>query len=154
MILVTLGTQKQSFERLLNMIENSSLKDEIIVQAGYTDFKSKKMKIFDFVDYEEMGKLVNRADLIITHGGTGSIIGPLKKGKKVIACARLKKYGEHVDDHQQQIVDIFSEVGYIFKLDEDSSLDELIKKIRSQKLKKFVSNTDIFLENIRKEIEL
>ena len=154
MILVTLGTQKQSFERLLNMIENSSLKDEIIVQAGYTNFKSKKMKIFDFVNYEKMEELVNRADLIITHGGTGSILGPLKKGKKVIACARLKKYGEHVDDHQQQIVDIFSEVGYILKLDEDSSLDELIKRIRSQKLKKFISNTDIFLENIRKEIEL
>lgn len=154
MILVTLGTQKQSFERLLNMIENSSLKDEIIVQAGYTNFKSKKMKIFDFVNYEKMEELIDRADLIITHGGTGSILGPLKKRKKVIACARLKKYGEHVDDHQQQIVDIFSEVGYILKLDEDSSLDELIKKIRSQKLKKFVSNTDIFLENIRKEIEL
>lgn len=154
MILVTLGTQKQSFERLLNMIENSSLKDEIIVQAGYTNFKSKKMKIFDFVNYEKMEELIDRADLIITHGGTGSILGPLKKGKKVIACARLKKYGEHVDDHQQQIVDIFSEVGYILKLDEDSSLDELIKRIRSQKLKKFVSNTDIFLENIRKEIEL
>lgn len=154
MILVTLGTQKQSFERLLNMIENSSLKDEIIVQAGYTNFKSKKMKIFDFVNYEKMEELIDRADLIITHGGTGSILGPLKKGKKVIACARLKKYGEHVDDHQQQIVDIFSEVGYILKLDEDSSLDELIKRIRSQKLKKFISNTDIFLENIRKEIEL
>ena len=150
MILVTLGTQKQSFERLLNMIENSSLKDEIIVQAGYTNFKSKKMKIFDFVNYEKMEELIDRADLIITHGGTGSILGPLKKGKKVIACARLKKYGEHVDDHQQQIVDIFSEVGYILKLDEDSSLDELIKRIRSQKLKKFISNTDIFLENIRK----
>ena len=154
MILVTLGTQKQSFERLLNMIENSSLKDEIIVQAGYTNFKSKKMKIFDFVNYEKMEELIDRADLIITHGGTGSILGPLKKGKKVIASARLKKYGEHVDDHQQQIVDIFSEVGYILKLDEDSSLDELIKRIRSQKLKKFISNTDIFLENIRKEIEL
>lgn len=153
MILVTLGTQKQSFERLLNMIENSSLKDEIIVQAGYTNFKSKKMKIFDFVNYEKMEELINRADLIITHGGTGSILGPLKKGKKVIACARLKKYGEHVDDHQQQIVDIFSEVGYILKLDEDSSLADLIKRIRSQKLKKFVSNTDIFLENIRNEIE-
>lgn len=153
MILVTLGTQKQSFERLLNMIENSSLKDEIIVQAGYTNFKSKKMKIFDFVNYEKMEELINRADLIITHGGTGSILGPLKKGKKVIACARLKKYGEHVDDHQQQIVDIFSEVGYILKLDEDSSLADLIKRIRSQKLKKFLSNTDIFLENIRNEIE-
>ena len=135
------------------------LLDNSIIPVGLIDFKDGYMREslidrnIDFVDYEEMGKLVNRADLIITHGGTGSILGPLKKGKKVIACARLKKYGEHVDDHQQQIVDIFSEVGYILKLDEDSSLADLIKRIRSQKLKKFVSNTDIFLENIRNEIE-
>lgn len=42
MILVTLGTQKQSFKRLLDYIENSNLKEEIIVQAGYTQYSSKK----------------------------------------------------------------------------------------------------------------
>ena len=42
MILVTLGTQKQDFSRLLKYIEESNIKDEIIVQAGYTKFKSKK----------------------------------------------------------------------------------------------------------------
>ena len=128
MILVTLGTQKQSFNRLLDMIEKSNINDKIIVQAGYTKYKSKKMKILDFVDYQEMDKLIKQADLIITHGGTGSIVTAIKQGKKVIACPRLKKYGEHVDDHQKQIVDIFSEVGYILKLDENDDLDELDRK--------------------------
>ena len=45
MILVTLGTQKQDFSRLLQYIEDSKIKDEIIVQAGYTKFKSEKMKM-------------------------------------------------------------------------------------------------------------
>ena len=48
MILVTLGTQKQQFTRLLEYIEKSNINDEIIVQAGFTKFESKKMKIFDF----------------------------------------------------------------------------------------------------------
>ena len=108
MILVTLGTQKQSFKRLLEKIENSKVEGEIIVQAGYTEFNSKKMKIIDFINYAEMEKLVDKADLIITHGGTGSILGPLKKNKKVIACARLAKYGEHVDNHQEELVSIFA----------------------------------------------
>lgn len=82
MILVTLGTQKQSFKRLLDYIEKSNIEEEIIVQAGYTKYESKKMKIMDFVSYEEMDNLINKADIIITHGGTGSIIGPLKKGKR------------------------------------------------------------------------
>ena len=153
MILVTLGTQKQSFTRLLNLIEKANIKDEIIVQAGHTKYESKKMKILDFIDYQEMEKLIEKADLIITHGGTGSIVTPLKKGKKVIACPRLKKYREHVDDHQQQIVDIFSEVGYILKVDGNSNLDDLIKEIKNKKMTKFISNTNNFLKQIQKEID-
>lgn len=153
MILVTLGTQKQSFTRLLDMVENSKIKDEIIVQAGHTKYESKKMKVFDFIDYEEMDELINKADIIITHGGTGSIVTPLKKNKKVIACPRLKKYGEHVDDHQVQIVDTFDDVGYILKLEEESNLDELIEKIKREKMIKFKSNSKNFIKLIKYEIE-
>lgn len=153
MILVTLGTQKQPFTRLLDIIENSKIKDEIIVQSGHTKYDSKKMQIFDFIDYEEMNKLVDKADLIITHGGTGSIVGPLKKNKKVIASPRLKKYGEHVDDHQTQIVEMFSDVGYILKLDENDNIDELVKKIKHKKMVEFISNTDNFIKNLKEEID-
>ena len=153
MILVTLGTQKQHFTRLLDYIENSNINDEIIVQAGHTKYNSKKMKIFDFIDYEEMNKYVDKADLIITHGGTGSIIGPLKNGKKVIACARKKLYLEHVDDHQEQIVDVFADAGYILKLDENIELLDLIKQSKKFKVKKFVSNTDNFIKKLEKEID-
>ena len=46
MILVTLGTQTQKFYRLLDMLENSNVDEEIIVQAGgSSDYVSKKMKI-------------------------------------------------------------------------------------------------------------
>lgn len=152
MILVTLGTQHQEFTRLLDYIEKSKIKDEIIVQAGYTKYKSKKMKMFDFIDYDKMAEYVKDADLIITHGGTGSIIGPLKEGKKVIACARLAKYGEHVDDHQTEIVDVFSDEGYILKLDENTKLDDLIKKIKTFKPKEFKSNTKNFIKKLINEI--
>lgn len=152
MILVTLGTQKQSFKRLLEKIENSKVEDEIIVQAGYTEFNSKKMKIIDFINYAEMEKLVDKADLIITHGGTGSILGPLKKNKKVIACARLAKYGEHVDNHQEELVSIFAKEGYILELREDDKLDDILSKIDKFKPKKYVSNTDNFIDNLKKLI--
>lgn len=152
MILVTLGTQRQPFTRLLNYIENSNINDKIIVQAGHTKFSSKKMEIFDFINYDEMEELINKADIIITHGGTGSIITPLKKGKIVIACSRLSKYGEHVDDHQCELVNIFSEEGYIIKLDENSKLDDILQTIKDFKPKRYKSNTDQFLSNLKQEI--
>lgn len=153
MILVTLGTQKEPFTRLLECLENSKIKEEIIVQAGHTKFESVKMKLFDFIPYDEMSKLLKEASLIITHGGTGSIIMPLKMGKKVIAMPRLKKYLEHVDDHQTQLVDIFSEEGYILALNDGDDLDELYEKSKKFEPKKYVSNTEHFLEEIKKEID-
>ena len=152
MILVTLGTQKQSFTRLLDYIENSRIKDKVIVQAGHTKYDSKKMKIFDFIPYDEMNELEEKADLIITHGGTGSI-GPLKKGKKIIACARLKEYGEHVDDHQRDLVSIFQSEGYILEVSDEIRLDDIIKKIDKFKPKKYKSNKEIFIKKIQEEID-
>ena len=154
MVLVTLGTQTQKFERLLKKVEESSLNDEIIVQAGGTkDYKSKKMQIIEFINYEEMSKLIEKADFIITHGGTGSILMPLQKNKKVIACARLEKYGEHINDHQKELVSIFAEDGYILELHENEKLDDVLKKLKNWQPKKYVSNTENFIKNLKEEIE-
>ena len=152
MILVTLGTQKEQFTRLLDYIENSNIKDKIIVQAGHTKYESKKMEIFDFIPYEKMEEYINDADVIITHSGTGSVLTPLKKGKKVIVCARLSKYEEHVDDHQVELLEVFYEEGYVLKLDEDDNLDEIYKNIKKFKPKKYISNTDNFINKLKKEI--
>lgn len=153
MVLVTLGTQKQQFTRLLDYIEESNIEEEIIVQAGHTKYESKKMKIFDFVDYDDMQKYIDNCSLVITHGGTGSILTPLKKGKKVIACARDKKYLEHVDNHQYQIVDTFADAGHILKIDENIKLDDVMKKLEEFNPEPYISNTQEFIDNLKKEID-
>ncbi len=153
MILVTLGTQNQPFVRLLELIEKSNINDEIIVQAGKTKFESKKMKIFDYIPYEEMTELIKKSDLIITHGGTGSILMPLKMGKKVIAIPRLAKYGEHVDDHQTQLTSIFNEEGYILEYNDGDDFNELIEKSKKFKPNKYVSNTENFIKEIKNLID-
>ena len=153
MILVTLGTQKQQFTRLLDYIEKANIKDKIIVQAGYTSYNSKKMEILNFVNYEKMDMLIEEADLVITHGGTGSILNALKKQKKIIACPRLSKFGEHVDNHQEEIVNVFYEEKYILKLDENSDIKKLIDESKKFKPRKYKSNTKNFIKNLEKLIE-
>ena len=89
MILVTLGTQDKPFTRLLDAvlreIENGNIQDEVVVQAGCTKYETDKMQIFDLIPMEEFDKLMKQCDLLITHGGVGSIITGLKCNKKVIA---------------------------------------------------------------------
>ena len=41
-----------------------------------------------------------QAEIVVTHGGTGSIMLILYHGKIPLVMPRQKKYHEHVDDHQ------------------------------------------------------
>ncbi len=152
-IFVMLGTQRHSFRRLLLYIEKTKVDAEITVQAGFTKYKSKKMCIFDFVNAEELNKYIKEADIIITHGGTGSIITSLKMKKKVIACARLKKYHEHIDNHQTELVSLFAEEGYVLELNENSNLDFIIERIKTFTPKVYISNTNNFIKQLIVNIE-
>lgn len=157
MIFVTLGTQDKGFPRLLEaidkQIEKGNIKEKVIVQAGLTEYESKNMEIFDLVPQKDFDKYVDEASLIITHGGAGSILTAVKKGKKVIAAARLAKYREHNNDHQLQIVEEFSEKGYILELDNFDELDKVLKKAKTFKPKKYVSNTKNIENLVTKYIE-
>lgn len=157
MIFVTLGTQDKPFTRLLEAIEqeieNGNITDEVIVQAGFTKYKSDKMKIFDLISQEDFSNYMQKADLIITHGGVGSIITALNHGKKVIAAPRLSKYGEHVNDHQLQIIKCFEQKNYILPLYDFDKLNEAIEHLKSFVSSKFESNRGNFLKFIEQLID-
>ena len=157
LIFVTLGTQDKNFKRLLEAIQKQidlgNIKEKVIVQAGCTKFKSDDMRIFDLVNRDEFDKYMADCNLLITHGGVGSIIGGLTHDKKVIAAARLKEYKEHTNNHQVQIIDIFSKEGYILALEDFDKLDEVLKKVDKFKPKKFVSNTSNFIKKLKNYID-
>lgn len=157
MILVTLGTQDKSFSRLLDaiqkQIDNGNIKEHVIVQAGHTKYQSKDMEILDLIPYDEFDKYIKDCDLLITHGGVGSIITGLKNNKIVIAAARLAKYKEHTNDHQLQIIKNFSQSGYILALEDFNSLDKVLKEAKKFKPKKYKSNTENMLKLITNYID-
>lgn len=145
MIFVTLGTQDKKFKRLLNdiqqEIDKGNIKDQVIVQAGFTKYESKDMKIFDLLDKDEFEEYMKKCDLLITHGGVGSILTGLKNNKKVIACPRLAKYKEHINDHQVQIIEKFSNAKYLLAYNENDDLGKIIQQSKKFTPKKYISNT-------------
>ena len=145
MILFMLWTQNNSFHRLLEeidkLINDGLIKEDVVVQAGYTKYESTNMKIFDFISSDELDKLEQQADCIITHGGVGSIISSIEKDKKVIAVPRLKQYGEHVNDHQLDIVQSFDKLGYIIGITDISQLGDALQQIETFEPKKYIQNT-------------
>ena len=157
MILVTLGTQDKPFKRLIEAVEKQielgNIKDEVIVQAGCTKYESNKMKIFDYIEADEFKKIFEEAEIIITHAGVGNIIMGLEQGKKMVVAARLLKYGEHVNDHQLQILENFTNEGYIVPLTDFDKLNEAIEKAKIFVPKEYKSNTENFIDKLEKEIE-
>lgn len=157
MILVILGTQDKTFDRLLKAIEKQiklgNLEGDVIVQAGSTKYESKYMKIFDYIPMEQFDEYIKEADLVITHGGVGSILSSIRKNKKVIAVPRLSKYKEHENDHQLEIVSEFTKRGYIIPCYDLKKLDEAIKKIKEFEPKKYRSNNRKMLNIIENYID-
>lgn len=157
MVFVTLGTNDESFERLLKAIDKAIdkglIKDKVVVQAGCTKYESKNMEIMDLVPREKFDELIKKCDLLITHGGVGSILTGVNNDKKVIAVARLAKYKEHGNDHQLQIVENFGKLGYIIPVTNVDDLDDALKQVKTFKPKKFVSNTNNFIKIIEDYID-
>jgi len=157
MIFVTVGTQDKPFNRLLEAIdkaiENKQINDEVIVQAGYTKYDSQNMKILEYVPFEDFEKYIESAEVIITHGGVGSIISSVKKGKKVVAVARLSEYGEHTNDHQLQVIEKMSKDGYIIDGNDLNNIAEAVEKAKKMVTKEYIPNTDNFIDALKKEID-
>lgn len=157
MIFVTLGSQKFQFNRLLKeldeLIENKKINNEIFAQIGYSDYTPKNYKYKKFVDRDEFKNIMSECDIVITHGGTGAIITAVKQKKKVIGIPRLAQYGEHVDDHQIQLVKEFEKAGIIKAVYNLNKLEEALKVVKKMKFSKYESNTNNIINDIEDYIE-
>jgi len=152
MIFVTLGSQKFQFNRLLKkideLIENGTITEPVFAQIGASDYVPKHFSFQPFLDRETFAEHMSRCDTVITHGGTGAIIGAVKKGKKVIAVPRLAKYGEHVDDHQLQLIDQFYDLNLIYGCEDVEELTVALAEIKDRQFAAYVSNTDTMIQSI------
>jgi UDP-N-acetylglucosamine transferase subunit ALG13 len=134
MIFVTVGSRNYPFDRLFKKLdelyEEGVLTEEMYAQTGTSTYKPKHFKYKDFISEEEFCEKVKEADIVVSHGASGSIMKALNEGKKVIAVTRLEKYGEHINDHQIQNNVAFGSNGYVLVADNElTSLGECFQKI-------------------------
>lgn len=134
MIFVCVGSREYQFDRLLikldQLFKDGAITDTIFAQIGQSNYLPKYYEYKRFVSVDEFKKYQNDADLIISHGGTGALIGALKMGKQVISVPRLAKYGEHIDDHQTQVSGVLANEGYLRCV---LDIDDLYNEIQALK---------------------
>jgi len=134
-------------------VQEKKISEEIFAQIGYSDYIPQNYEYKTFIDRDEFKNLMEKSTLVIAHGGTGAIITAVKQGKKVIAVPRLVEFGEHVDNHQIQLIDEFKELNLIEPVYNIEDLKKAIDSVKDKKYNKYISNTHMIIESIEDFIE-
>lgn len=152
MIFITVGSQKFQFDRLLRAVDELAgagvITDSIFAQTGWSTYRPEHMEWRDFLNRDEFSDRMERCDIVITHGGTGVIVGALRRQKRVIGMPRLARFGEHVDDHQVQILEEFASSGLISHASDESDLARAYLEAKERVSAPYVSNNARFLSDL------
>lgn len=114
MIFVTVGNSSWDFSRLIKYMDEvaKTTSEEIIIQTGLSSYKPSFATYFDFATKEKINDLHERARIVISHAGIGSILTAIDMKKPVVLVPRRKALNEMVDDHQVEIATALeSEIG-------------------------------------------
>lgn len=114
MIFVTIGTQLP-FDRLIRIIDKLApqLNEEVVAQVYQCGFTPKNIKTVDFLAPDEFNRLFDKARLIVSHAGMGTILSALQEGKPIIVFPRIAALGEHRNEHQLATAHKFKEMGTV-----------------------------------------
>lgn len=155
MIFVTVGTHEQQFNRLIEIVDtlkkNEFDKQDVFIQTGFSDYKPRNCQYKKFVSYDEMQLYMEKADIIITHGGPSSYMEAVAKGKKPLVMPRRAKFKEHVNDHQVDFANKIEAEGYIKVI---NNIVELKKEVLNYNESKtfYNGNNKMFVSQFKRMI--
>jgi len=116
-VFVTVGLERKPFERLLQAVDEAVGKGWIpadtLVQSGHNKFLFQDCKAVPFLSFDELQESVHAADLVIAHGGVGSVLMALEQRKIPLVLPRRADLGEHVDNHQIEFVKRMEQEGRV-----------------------------------------
>ena len=102
LVFVTVGTDHHPFDRVMQWTANlisSHPHIEAVVQHGdsHPPAGARNQAMMDVATFMDT---LDRASVVVCHGGPGSIMEARGAGHLPIVVPREKRFGEHVDDHQ------------------------------------------------------
>lgn len=154
MIFVTVGTHEQQFNRLVKYMDKWAAEhdEKVVIQTGFSTYEPKHCEWSKLYPYQKMVEMVNKARIVITHGGPSSFITPLQIGKTPIVVPRQYKYNEHVNDHQvkfcKQVEERMGTIVVVEDIEKLCGVIECYGEIKKEE--KNISNNAKFCEELEK----
>jgi UDP-N-acetylglucosamine transferase subunit ALG13 len=102
MIYVSVGTMFLDFPRLILKMDEiaATTGERVVIQTGMGDTIPVHCEYFDFRPREEVLSLQREARAVVCHAGIGTVSEVLTAKRPLIVVPRLKRYNEHMNDHQ------------------------------------------------------
>jgi UDP-N-acetylglucosamine transferase subunit ALG13 len=133
LIFATVGTHHQPFERFLHSVLALAAGMELVVQHGHTAPLPSASSVCwrQWLTPEEMDARMREAAIVITHAGVASVVDALRAGHRPVVVARRCHLGEHVDEHQLQIVTALGAMGLVVPFRADMTIETTLAPPRS-----------------------
>ena len=126
------GSRSFPFDRMVQALDEAASSGElpegtaVLAQVGPSKWEPRSLSVVDYLDRDEFLARIDEADLVVSHGGTGSLMTALARGKRVVAFPRRAAFGEVVDDHQVEFVRQLEGAGLLRVCDEGDRLSEVM----------------------------
>lgn len=122
MIVVTVGTNEQPFDRLVRAAAGLAGDEPLLVQHGASQVPHGRGEWVDFLPFDELERRVADARVLVCHAGVGSIMLARRCGKRPIVMPRRHHLDEAVDDHQLPLARRLAEAGLVTLVEDEDAL--------------------------------
>lgn len=156
MILILLGTQDAPFPRIITTTQQAlqqlEWQEEVIVQAGHTVYDTSRTDwhVTDFLSPTEFENAIMQADVVICHGGAGTMLTAMKNGKQVIVMARKLEFSEHNNDHQAELAMKLASEGYLQNV---QTVEEMQTALQSIQMSNFQPRKFDLINDVVSQVE-
>lgn len=127
MILVTVGTHEQPFDRLIAAAAALPGDEPMVVQYGTSTLTRGRGEWIDFLSFDDLAQLAEQARAMVCHAGVGSIVLARRYGHRPIVMARRPQLGEHVDEHQLSLTRRLADAGLVIAVDNAEELTAAVE---------------------------
>jgi UDP-N-acetylglucosamine transferase subunit ALG13 len=137
LVFVSVGNATQTFPRLLETVDRLAGEgvfggESVLLQVGNDrTFRALNCLQEFFLPMERFWQTVHEASLIICHGGAGMLLQVFQCGKTPVVMPRRQQFGEHIDDHQLELVKALAEEGRLIPAFSPADLPEAIARARN-----------------------
>ena len=130
--LVSVGNALQPFPRMLDAVcaIAHTLPQPVIVQYGHTPFGCRACQGHAFFDMPTFEGHMAKAELVILHGGAGSVINAIRAGQVPVIVPRRAEFGEHINNHQVEFARQLAQQERVVLVEDLSELQHAMLKAK------------------------